>query len=193
MAVESTMIPLGTKMPQFSLLDVVSGEQVTSMSLAGAPALVAVICNHCPYVKRIKSQLADFARDWMNQGIRVIAVSANDATTHPEDGPEPMKADAQTYSYPFPYLYDADQELVAALQAMCTPEFYLFNEESALVYRGRLDDSTPGNGKSVTGADLKRAVQALLAGAPAIAPQLPSMGCSVKWKSDRLPEYARQL
>lgn len=191
MAVQSNMIPLGTQMPQFSLVDVVSGSPFASTSLAKRNSLICVICNHCPYVVRMKEQFAGLSRNLIARGINVVAVSANDVTTHPEDGPEYMKVDAQKFSYPFPYLYDEDQELAAALGAMCTPEFYLFDAQGELVYRGRLDDSTPGNGKPVTGADLKRAVDALLSGEPPIEPQLPSMGCSVKWKADRLPAHVR--
>lgn len=189
MAVTSTMLPLGTKMPAFSLTDVVSGDTVSSSSLAGKSTLLMVICNHCPFVVRMKAELAEYCREFSGRGVSVVALSSNDATKYPADGPEQMKADAEKFGYPFPYLYDEKQEVAAALEAMCTPEFYLFDEAGKLTYRGRLDDSTPGNGKEVTGADLKSAVEALLSGAPPIQPQLPSMGCSVKWKPGREPSY----
>jgi hypothetical protein len=148
-----------------------------------------VLCNHCPYVVRIKHALSILARDFIDRGIAVVAVSANDVEKYPADAPGQMKADAEVFGYPFPYLYDQEQSLAAALQAVCTPEFYLFGVDGRLSYRGRLDDSTPGNGRPSTGADLRRAVETLLSGGPPIEPQLPSMGCSVKWRGDRVPSY----
>lgn len=148
-----------------------------------------VLCNHCPYVVRIKRELASLTQDFIDRGVAVVALSANDVEKYPADSPEQMKADADVFGYPFPYLYDEEQTLAASLRAVCTPEFYLFGVDGKLNYRGRLDDSTPGNGKPASGADLKRAVDALLQGSPPTEPQLPSMGCSLKWKRDRVPDY----
>ena len=189
MVVTSSMLPLGTLLPEFSLPDTVSGALLSSAELKGKPALLMVICNHCPYVVRIKRGLPDLMKDFIDRGVAVVALSANDVEKYPADSPEQMKADAEVFGYPFPYLYDEEQTLAAALQAVCTPEFYLFGSDGKLFYRGRLDDSTPGNDKEVTGAELKRAVDALLSGAPPIEPQLPSTGCSLKWKADRVPSY----
>ncbi len=185
----SSMLPLGTRLPEFSLHDTVSGKLFSSSALAGRPALLMVICNHCPFVVRMKAELSEYCRDFQARGIEVVALSANDAQKYPADSPAQMKADAEKFGYSFPYLYDEEQSVAAALRAVCTPEFYLFDAEGQLTYRGRLDDSTPGNGKPVTGSDLKAAIDALLSGRPAPLEQLPSMGCSVKWKSDRVPDY----
>ncbi len=189
MAVTSTMLPLGTPLPEFALPDVVSGATVFSADMAGKPTLLMVICNHCPYVVRMKAELARLGREILERGVGVLAISANDAGRYPDDGPAQMKADAEGFEYPFPYLFDEQQTVASALQAMCTPEFYLFDADGKLTYRGRFDDSTPGNGKPVTGADLMGAVAALLSGAPPVDSQFPSMGCSVKWKPGRVPSY----
>lgn len=191
MAVTSSMLPLGTHLPEFALPDAASGALFSSAQLEGKPALVMVLCNHCPYVVRIKRELPALTQDFINRGVGVVALSANDVDKYPADSPEQMKADAEVFGYPFPYLYDEEQTVAASLQAVCTPEFYLFGADGKLHYRGRLDDSTPGNGKPSTGADLKQAVDTLLQGGPPPEPQLPSMGCSLKWKADRVPSYVQ--
>ena len=176
------MLPLGTSLPGFSLVNATTGELVESASLGGVPVLLTVICNHCPYVVRIKDALAELGRETAAQGVKMVAISSNDAVTYPADGPAAMKADAEKYGYTFPYLFDETQDLARALQAMCTPEFYLFDAAGQLTYRGRLDASSPGNQEPCDGKELRAAITALLSGAPPIEPQLPSRGCSIKWR-----------
>ncbi len=175
------MLPLGTALPPFELPDTVSGESVSSAALAGQPLVVAFICNHCPFVVHIREGLADFGRFCAERGVKMIAISSNDVATHPQDGPEPMRAEALRAGYPFAYLFDESQDVARAFQAACTPEFYLFDAEGKLVYRGQFDDSRPHNGKPVTGADLRTAVEAVCAGGVPTADQKPSVGCSIKW------------
>lgn len=189
MAVQSVMLPLGTPLPQFSLPDAVSGATFSSEDFAGKPLLLTVICNHCPFVVHVKEELVRVGKELAAQGFSVVAVSSNDVSTYPSDGPEKMKADAEEYGYPFPYLFDESQALAQALHAMCTPEFYLFDAQGTLTYRGRLDGSTPGNGVPVTGSELRQAAAALLAGSAPVEPQHPSIGCSVKWKQGNVPAY----
>lgn len=176
-----TMLPLGSPLPQFSLADTVTGSTFTSTALFGSPSLLMVICNHCPYVVRIKGLLSTLGRQLQERGVRVVAISSNDPVSHPADGPEKMKLDAEKSGYSFPYLFDPSQDLARALQAVCTPEFYLFDADCRLTYRGRLDESTPANGRVSDGADLLGAVEGLLSGLPPIEAQHPSMGCSIKW------------
>ena len=178
----SNMIPLGTKAPAFSLPDT-TGKIVSLTDFKNAEALVVVfMCNHCPYVQHIRDSLAQFGRDMQSKGVAVVGINANDAEKYPEDRPEKMKKEALAAGYTFPYLYDATQTVAKAYQAACTPDFYLFDSKQALVYRGQFDDSRPGNGKSVTGKDLRNAVAALLAGKQVAANQVPSIGCNIKWK-----------
>jgi len=180
----SVMVPLGAQAPDFVLPDTVSGEQIGLQGLRGRRAtLLMFICNHCPYVKHVNAEVVRLAHDYQAKGVGCVAISSNDAVTYPEDGPEPMSRAAQQWGYPFPYLYDASQAVARAYQAACTPDFYLFDAELKLVYRGRLDDSTPGNGKPVTGADLRAAMDAVLAGREPSAEQYPSLGCSIKFRS----------
>jgi peroxiredoxin len=185
------MLELGTPAPDFRLPDVTGGE----VSLAGldpSPALlVAFICNHCPYVKHIRDSFAGFARDYAAKGVTVVAISSNFAGTHPQDGPAEMRAEAGDAGYVFPYLYDQDQSVARAYRAACTPDFFLFDAERQLVYRGQYDDSRPGNGRPVTGADLRAAVDAVLAGKQPSAQQVPSMGCNIKWRPGNEPDYFR--
>jgi peroxiredoxin len=183
------MLPLGSPLPTFSLPDAVSGDTISSESLAGKPVLLTVICNHCPFVVHIKEELVRVGNELAQKGVAMVAISSNDVSTHPTDGPEQMKADAEKYGYPFPYVFDESQVLAQTLRAMCTPEFYLFDSEGKLVYRGRLDASSPGNGLPVTGDELRAAVDALLSGKAPIEPQHPSRGCSVKWKEGNVPGY----
>lgn len=178
------MIPLQTEAPLFSLPDVISGQRLSLQELKGPHAtIIAFICNHCPFVKHINSQLIELAMDYKNKGVSVIAISSNDAQQYPEDGPEAMKKVAGSLGYPFPYLYDETQEVARAFSAACTPDFFVFNEELKLVYRGQLDDSRPGNDIPVTGTDIRNALDNLIAGMPVSESQKPSIGCNIKWKS----------
>jgi peroxiredoxin len=183
MAVSSNMLPLGTPIPRFSLPDTVSGRTVSSSELAGKPSVVAFICNHCPYVKHIRSALADFGRYCTERGVALVAVSSNDPTTHPDDGPKEMALEARSAGYGFPYLFDESQEVARAFNAACTPEFYVFDSGGKLAYRGQFDGARPKNDVPVTGADVRAAVEALLAGKQPNAEQIPSIGCSIKWKA----------
>jgi len=185
----STMLALGTPAPAFDLPDAAGDRQVSLDDFTGRPLLIAVICNHCPYVVHIKQAFAGFASEYQGKGLEVVAVNANDPVAYPADSPERMAADAQRFGYTFPYLFDESQRVVAALQAACTPEFFLFDADHRLVYRGQFDDSRPGNDRPVSGADLRAAADALLAGAPISAEQKPSVGCSIKWKAGKVPAY----
>ena len=178
----STMVSLGTVAPAFRLPDP-EGKAVSSDDFKGAPALVvAFICNHCPFVKHIRSQFAEFARDVQARGVAVVAISSNDASTYPDDSPEKMAEEIKLAGYTFPYLYDESQDVAKSYQAACTPDFFLFDRDRKLVYRGQFDDSRPGSGRPVTGKDLRAAVDAVLAGKPVSAEQRPSVGCNIKWK-----------
>ena len=178
----STMLPLGTSAPPFSLPDV-SGKTVSITDFQHAPALLVMfICNHCPYVKHVRSGLAQLARDYQAKGVAVVAISSNDVTSHPDDSPAKMAVEAKEAGYTFAYLYDESQAVAQSYQAACTPDFFLFDREKRLVYRGQLDDSRPGNGVPVTGKDLRAALDAVLAGKPVTSEQKPSIGCNIKWK-----------
>ncbi len=181
----STMLPLGTPLPKFELPDTVSGRRVATSEFAGRPLVVAFICNHCPFVKHIRSGLVALAEYCRSESVALVAISSNDAENYPEDAPDKMAEEARSAGYPFPYLYDESQAVARAFQAACTPDFYLFGPDGALVYRGQLDDSRPGNGVPVTGRDLRAAIAAVLAGRAPEAEQKPSVGCSIKWKSQR--------
>ena len=190
MAVTSTMLALGTEAPDFSLTDTVSENVVSLADFADAPALLVMfICNHCPYVKHVREELVRFGRDFADSGLAIVAVNSNDPDRHPEDSPEAMKAEAETQGYTFPYLFDAEQVTAAAYTAMCTPDFFLFDSDRRLVYRGQFDSARPGNETPVTGNDLRAAAEAVLAGDPVSDIQRPSMGCSIKWKSGNTPAY----
>lgn len=186
----SQMLPVGTRAPSFSLTDAVSGKTVDLDDFGDDRVLVVMfICNHCPYVKHIKESLAEFSREYVDSGLGMVAISANDVEEYPTDGPDHMKAEAQQYGYEFPYLYDEEQTVAAAYTAMCTPDFFLFDSDNKLVYRGRYDESRPDSGIPVTGKDLKTAVDAVLSGESVSEDQHPSMGCSIKWKSGQTPAY----
>lgn len=188
MAANSTMQPLGSSAPDFDLLDVVSGEHRSLGSLTDDVATVVMfICNHCPYVKHVNGELIAAANDYASRGVSFVAISANDAEQYPDDGPDQMAAVAQKLSYPFPYLYDETQDVARAYGAVCTPDLFVYDGTLALAYRGRLDASTPGNGEPITGADLRGALDALLDGRPVGGEQRPAMGCSIKWRTARLP------
>jgi thiol-disulfide isomerase/thioredoxin len=151
--------------------------------------LIMFICNHCPYVKHIRSGIAEFAREYQAKGLAIVAISANDVSTHPDDSPEKMKAEAAAAGYVFPYLYDATQEVAKAFRAACTPDFFLFDRDCKLVYRGQFDDSRPRNNIPVSGKDLRAAADAVLAGEPLPVEQKPSIGCNIKWKAGHEPDY----
>ncbi|HLP78619.1 MAG TPA: thioredoxin family protein, partial [Candidatus Paceibacterota bacterium] len=150
---------------------------------------VMFICNHCPYVKHIRSGLAQLGRDYLPKDAAIVAISSNDAKNYPQDGPAQMKAEAKAAGYTFPYLYDESQAVAKAYHAACTPDFYVFDKDHRLVYRGQFDDSRPGNGLPATGKDLREALDAVLAGKPVSSSQKPSIGCNIKWKSGNEPEY----
>lgn len=178
----STMLPLGTTAPGFKLLDTVSGHTLTLADVRGARgSLVMFICNHCPYVIHVNAELVRLAHDYRGRGIGIAAISSNDVRAYPADAPDRMTEVAREQGYPFPYLYDPSQSVARAYDAACTPDFFLFDVQDRLVYRGRLDDSTPGNRRPLTGADLRAALDALLSGAPLPVDQQPSMGCNIKW------------
>ena len=189
-AVNSTMLPLGTAAPDFRLPDT-NGKAVATSDFKGKPLLVMFICNHCPYVKHIRTELAKVAREYLSREVAVIAISSNDAANYPADSPARMVEEARAAGYIFPYLYDESQDVAKAYRAACTPDFYLFDREQKLVYRGQLDDSRPGNGIPVTGKDLRAALEAVLSGNPAPVPQKPSIGCNIKWKPGNEPDYFR--
>lgn len=179
----SNMIPLGTIAPDFTLPDTVSGTSYGLQQLKGKQGtMVMFICNHCPYVKHINSQLVKLANDYTPKGINFIAISSNDATAQPDDAPDKMKELAQKEGYPFPYLYDESQAVAKAYDAACTPDFYIFDADLKLVYRGQLDDSRPSNNKPLTGSDIRIALDALLNGTAISPRQKPSIGCNIKWK-----------
>jgi peroxiredoxin len=179
----SKMNPLGFKAPAFELMDTLSGEMKSLDELKSSKATVIMfICNHCPFVKHINSELVRVAGDYMPQGVSFIAISSNDADKYPEDGPDKMKVYAERLGYPFPYLYDETQEVARAYDAACTPDFFIFDGVMNCVYRGQLDDSRPGNNKPRDGKDLRQALNAMLAGNPVSPIQKPSIGCNIKWK-----------
>jgi len=187
----STMAPLGMKAPQFRLTDVISGRTVSLDDSKAAPALLVMfICNHCPYVRHVREHLAHLVREYQARGLAVVGISSNDASQFPDDGPEGMKEEARTVGYTFPYLYDESQAVAKEYRAACTPDFFVFDKDRRLVYRGQMDDSRPSNGRPVTGKDLRAALDAVLAGRSVPADQRPSMGCNIKWKEKNAPEYA---
>ena len=186
---ESTMLPLGSTAPPFSLMNV-DGQIVTLDNFADSRALLVMfICNHCPYVIHVADQLAVLGHEYMQKGVGVVAISANDISTHPADSPEQMVREAEDRGYPFPYLYDQDQSVAKAYRAACTPDFFVFDKNHQLTYRGQLDDSRPESGIPVTGTDLRAALDATLAGEPVPDPQKPSLGCNIKWIEGHEPEY----
>lgn len=184
------MRALGTAAPDFTLPDAVSGRMFRLQDFAGSKVLVVLfICNHCPYVKHVRSALAAFARDYLPRGVAVVAINANDVERYPDDSPENMKLEAATAGYPFPYLFDASQAVARSYGAACTPDIFVYDASRRLAYRGQLDDSRPGNGKPVTGADLRAAVEALIAGRAPSPDQKPSIGCNIKWKAGNEPSF----
>jgi peroxiredoxin len=190
MAVQSKMMSLGTKAPDFELTDAVSGRTVSIGDFSGKSGLLVMfICNHCPYVQHVRDELARLGRDYQDSDLAIVAISSNDIEAYPSDSPEAMKTEAETYGYVFPYLFDESQSVAVSYAAMCTPDFFLFDDDRTLVYRGRLDGSRPGTDVPVTGENLRAAIEATLAGEPAPDEQHPSMGCSLKWKPGNAPAY----
>ena len=182
-ATPSTMRQLGSQLPAFQLTDTRSGEKVTDAYLRGrGPAVVAFICNHCPFVVHIRSGLVEFGRYCQEAGVPFVAISSNDVTSHPQDGPGPMAAEAKKHGFTFPYLHDDTQDVARAFDAACTPDFFVFDADAKLAYRGQFDAARPSNAVPVTGSDLRAAVQSLLAGKAPTSDQKPSIGCSIKWK-----------
>ena len=177
------MQPLGITAPDFSLPDVLSGGTVTRESAKGAGGLLVMfLCVHCPFVKHLEQAIARVATDYAGQGLGIVGISSNDAVAVPEDAPEGMRAQARRLGFTFPYLYDESQQVARAYEAACTPDFFLYNRDLKLVYRGQFDNSRPSLSTPITGNDLRRAIDALLAGKPPLAEQLPSLGCNIKWK-----------
>lgn len=180
---ESAMLPLGTSAPDFVLKDVLTGHESNTQNLSGPKGLLVMfICSHCPFVKHVEGALAQLGRDYKGKGIGIVAISSNDPSGHPEDAPNGLAEQARRAGFTFPYLYDEEQGVAKAYSATCTPDFFLFDGEMKLVYRGQFDDSRPGNGVPVTGKDLRAAMDAVLAGSPVPAEQRPSIGCNIKWK-----------
>lgn len=184
-AVETLQIPLGYKAPDFQLPDVVTGEICNLQQLKGDKGtLVMFICNHCPYVIHVRDELIKLANDYLPRGIKCIAISSNDVVRYPDDAPEKMKELAISLKFPFPYLYDETQEVAKAYFAACTPDFSIFDQDLKCIYRGQLDNSRPKNEHPVTGRDIRNALEALLSGMGIVEPQIPSIGCSIKWKTE---------
>jgi len=180
----SSMIPLGTIAPDFTLVDTVSGKNLRLAELRSDIATVIIfMCNHCPFVKHIQSELINLANEYLKKGIRFIAISSNDVENYPDDAPVQMKTTALLNHFPFPYLYDETQDVARAYHAACTPDFYLFDKDLKCVYRGQFDDARPMNSIPVSGNDLRKALDQLLAGLPIDSNQKPSLGCNIKWKT----------
>jgi peroxiredoxin len=186
----STMLELGTEAPDFQLPDVTTGRSVSLRTFDDKKALLVMfICRHCPYVKHVQEELARLGRDYRDKDVGIVAISSNDAAEHPDDAPDSLKEMAEELGLVFPYCYDESQAVAKAYTAACTPDFFLFDRERRLVYRGQLDDSRPQSGKPVTGRDLRAALDAVLADEPVSAEQMPSLGCNIKWKAGNEPEY----
>jgi len=186
----STMLALGTTAPEFKLPDVLSGQTISLSTFTGKKALLVMfICRHCPYVVHVKEELARLGRNYAKKDIGIVAISANDATHYPDDSPERLKQMAKELGFTFPLCYDESQQTAKAYTAACTPDFFLFDAKRTLVYRGQLDDSRPGNGKPLTGNDLRAAIDAVLIGTPVNPKQMPSIGCNIKWKTGNEPAY----
>ena len=184
MAQESSMLPLGTKAPDFNLKDVISGQTISLNTFANKKALLVMfICRHCPYVKHVEQHLAQLGKDYKAKDIGIVAISSNDVEAYPEDAPNSLKEQAQELGFNFPYIFDETQEVAKAYTAVCTPDFFLFDANRKLVYRGQLDDSRPESNIPVTGKDLRNAIDALLNNQPVDQNQKPSIGCSIKWKT----------
>jgi peroxiredoxin len=188
-ATPSTMLELGTKAPDFTLTDH-SGKMHSLSELTDSKALLVMfICNHCPFVKHIADELARIGREFQDKGVAVVAINSNDVAKHPEDRPEKMAEEADTRGYTFPYLFDETQEVAKSYRAACTPDFFVFDHDQRLVYRGQLDDARPSNDMPVNGTDLRAALEAVLTGEHVSERQIPSVGCNIKWKPGNEPDY----
>jgi len=186
----STMLPLGTRAPDFALPDA-GGNTVSLADYADRKAvLVMFICNHCPYVKHVRHELAALGKEYQEKGVGIVAINSNDVDNFPDDSPENMAKEVAEVGYTFPYLYDETQEVAKAYSAACTPDFFLFDADTTLVYRGQLDNSRPGNDRPITGRDLRAALDAVLAGERPASDQTASLGCNIKWKPGNAPDYA---
>ena len=186
----STMLPLGTVAPDFQLPDAVSGETISLANFENKKALLVMfICAHCPFVKHVQSELAKLGQDYGDKGVGIIAISANNIATHPGDSPEKLKEMAESLGFNFPFCYDESQSTAKTYTAACTPDFFLFDGEKKLVYRGQLDDSRPSNNQPLNGRDLRSAIDAILANQPVTTEQKPSIGCNIKWKPGNEPDY----
>jgi peroxiredoxin len=186
----STMLALGVSAPDFSLTDVVSGDAISLATFAGKPALLVMFISvHCPFVKHVQAQLAEIGKDYLAKGLGIVAISPNDIEKYPDDAPEHLRALAHSAPFNFPVCCDPTQSIAKAYTAACTPDFFLFDGTRHLAYRGQLDDSRPSNGKPVTGADLRQAIESLLAGQTVDPNQRPSIGCNIKWIPGHEPEY----
>jgi peroxiredoxin len=186
----STMLPLGTKAPDFQLLDVVSTTEITIESFEGCQLLLILfICQHCPFVKHVEQELANIGQDYDQQSLGICAISSNSIETHPLDSPAHLKAMAERLRFRFPFCFDETQEVALSYKAACTPDFFLFDQARSLIYRGQLDDSRPSNGLAVTGKDLRAAINAGLKGEAIASDQKPSIGCNIKWKAGMTPNY----
>jgi peroxiredoxin len=184
------MLPLGTKAPDFKLANPVTGQQVSLADFSSSPALLVVfMCNHCPYVKHVAAGLAALAKEYQAKGVAVVGINSKDAAKHPDDSPEKMKQEVQARGYTFPYLYDESQAAAKAYRAACTPDFFVFDKERKLAYRGQMDSSRPDSGIPVTGQDLRAALDAVLAGRNPPEDQKASIGCNIKWKPGNEPDY----
>ena len=185
----STMLPLGTQAPNFSLVNV-DGRTVSAKDFQDASAMLVIfMCNHCPFVIHVAEELANLANEYQQKGVAVVGISSNDVENFPQDSPEQMVHEAEQRGYTFPYLYDEDQQVARAYRAACTPDFFVFDAAQQLVYRGQMDNSRPDSGIPVTGGDLRNALDAVLAQGPVPQDQKPSIGCNIKWKEDAAPEY----
>jgi peroxiredoxin len=185
----STMRQLGTPAPDFSLMNV-DGTIISKIDFEDQPGLLVIfMCNHCPFVKHVAAELTRLAHDYMPKGIAIVGINSNDTSTNPEDSPEQMVHEAEQRGYPFPYLFDEDQDIAQAYHASCTPDFFLFDGQQKLYYRGQLDPSRPKAGDVADGRDLRAALDALLAGKPAPEKQIPSIGCNIKWRAGNEPAY----
>jgi len=185
----STMLELGTAAPEFTLPDT-TGTSVSLSDYGGAPALVvAFICNHCPFVVHIREALAEFGREYQERGVAIVAINSNDVATHPDDSPEKMAEELDSAGYTFAYLYDESQSVAQAYRAACTPDFFVFDGDQRLVYRGQFDESRPESGIPVTGSDLRSACDAVLSGQAVVEEQRPSLGCNIKWREGNSPAY----
>ena len=186
----STMLELGTSAVDFSLIEPATKKNVSLEDFKGQAVLIAFICNHCPYVVLIKEAFAQFAKEYQAKGLQVIAINANDVENYPDDSPDKMAEDTKTFGYTFPYLYDETQETALQYQAACTPDFFMFDADHRLYYRGQFDNARPNAGIISTGEDMRNAADDLLAGKTSLETQKASLGCGIKWKEGNAPEYA---